>query len=237
MSQYFVQSTGVYTVNIDAQLHKVSVTGNIDAQTLIRKLVKTGKHAEMWPEKPAGGGKDKKGGKQNGNDKESDSKSTEDSDEEQEEHPAENMEGNLSLVKNSATGTGKVVRFIGIDKIDGKLPGSVLSTGEKPPLSDQKSNPNNGGGAEKNAGTGGHGKKKKKKGKKGNNSNNNATSAAAVAPSSTGLEAPKLGPAQVVEHCNLGPSNQHMYQYPPSYSPYQAYVVSYNAAHPSISVT
>ncbi|KAI7991582.1 Heavy metal-associated isoprenylated plant protein 36 [Camellia lanceoleosa] len=41
---------GVYTTDIDCQQHKVTVTGNVDAETLIKKLAKTGKHAELWPE-------------------------------------------------------------------------------------------------------------------------------------------------------------------------------------------
>ncbi|KAF3454521.1 hypothetical protein FNV43_RR04969 [Rhamnella rubrinervis] len=44
---------GVYTTNIDLKQHKVTVTGDIDADTLIKKLVKTGKHAELWPESRA----------------------------------------------------------------------------------------------------------------------------------------------------------------------------------------
>ncbi|KAL3505742.1 hypothetical protein ACH5RR_031124 [Cinchona calisaya] len=228
---------GVYTVSIDSQSqqHKVTVIGNIDAQTLIRKLVKTGKHAEMWPEKPAG--KDKKA---NSNEKESDSKSNENSDEEAEESPAENMEAKvINPVKNSAN--GQVVRFVGVDgiardqkeiKIDGKLPGSVPATGGKSLVSNQNNNTNNSGGA------GGHGKKKKKKkGKKGN-SNSNATSASTVVPSSTGLEAPnKMSPNQVIDQIDLGPSDQNMFHYPPSCAPYQAYVVSYNATHPSTTTS
>ncbi|KAJ4825990.1 hypothetical protein Tsubulata_033214 [Turnera subulata] len=42
---------GVYTTTIDPQLQRVTVTGNIGAETLIKKLSKTGKHAELWPEK------------------------------------------------------------------------------------------------------------------------------------------------------------------------------------------
>lgn len=232
---------GVYTVAIDSQQHKVTVTGNIDAQTLIKKLLKTGKHAELWPEKPAG--KDKKSGKSSSNDKQGDSKNGENSEEEEEESPAGNTESKPDPPKNSEN--GRRVGFVGVDgtardpreiKIDGKLPGSIPATAEKSPASDQKSNTNNGGGAEKNnAGAGGHGKKKKKKAKKGNSNNNsNATSASALAPSSTGAEGPMvIGPNQVVDQMNLSPSNQHIFQYPPSYSPYQAYVVSYNAAHPS----
>ncbi|KAL7157767.1 hypothetical protein ABFS83_02G098800 [Erythranthe nasuta] len=39
---------GVYKVNIDAEQGKVSVSGNVDPATLINKLEKSGKHAEMW---------------------------------------------------------------------------------------------------------------------------------------------------------------------------------------------
>nr|GEV57754.1 heavy metal-associated isoprenylated plant protein 37 [Tanacetum cinerariifolium] len=40
---------GVYSVDIDAEHGKVLVTGNVDPTTLIKKLVKSGKHAELWP--------------------------------------------------------------------------------------------------------------------------------------------------------------------------------------------
>lgn len=45
---------GVYTVEVDSDQNKVTVTGdvNIDAEVLIKKLVKSRKHAELWPEKP-----------------------------------------------------------------------------------------------------------------------------------------------------------------------------------------
>ncbi|GMG99705.1 hypothetical protein Nepgr_001545 [Nepenthes gracilis] len=39
---------GVYTVNIDAKQGKVTVAGNVDPATLIKKLLKSGKHAELW---------------------------------------------------------------------------------------------------------------------------------------------------------------------------------------------
>ncbi|KAL2945421.1 Heavy metal-associated isoprenylated plant protein 36 [Bienertia sinuspersici] len=45
-----VARKGVYTLSIDSQLHKVTVTGNIDAQTLLQKLSKSGKPAELWPD-------------------------------------------------------------------------------------------------------------------------------------------------------------------------------------------
>ncbi|KAG9448971.1 hypothetical protein H6P81_008936 [Aristolochia fimbriata] len=42
---------GVYTVNIDAEQQKVTVSGNVDSATLIKKLVRAGKHAELWSQK------------------------------------------------------------------------------------------------------------------------------------------------------------------------------------------
>ncbi|KAI4310950.1 hypothetical protein MLD38_035892 [Melastoma candidum] len=45
---------GVERVDIDLKQHKVCVQGNVDPQTVIWKLEKAGKHAELWPqeEKP-----------------------------------------------------------------------------------------------------------------------------------------------------------------------------------------
>lgn len=45
----WVFGSGVYSVSIDAEQQKVTVTGNVDAATLINKLVRRGKHAELWP--------------------------------------------------------------------------------------------------------------------------------------------------------------------------------------------
>ncbi|WOL11707.1 hypothetical protein Cni_G20471 [Canna indica] len=44
---------GVYTVSIDAEHQKVTVSGNVDSKTLIKKLAKAGKHAEIWSQKPS----------------------------------------------------------------------------------------------------------------------------------------------------------------------------------------
>lgn len=40
---------GVYKAQIDTYQPKVTVIGNVDAQTLIKKLAKAGKTAEVWP--------------------------------------------------------------------------------------------------------------------------------------------------------------------------------------------
>lgn len=39
---------GVYTTTVDSAQQKVTVTGNVDSETLIKKLLKNGKHAELW---------------------------------------------------------------------------------------------------------------------------------------------------------------------------------------------
>lgn len=39
---------GVYAISIDSEQGKVTVTGNVDPNTLIYKLSKSGKHAELW---------------------------------------------------------------------------------------------------------------------------------------------------------------------------------------------
>ena len=48
---YFSTFIGVYQVNIDAEQQKVTVSGSVDAPTLIKKLVRAGKYAEVWSQK------------------------------------------------------------------------------------------------------------------------------------------------------------------------------------------
>lgn len=204
----------------------MTVTGNVDAQTLIKKLVKTGKHAELWPEKPAAA-KEKKAGK--GNEKEN----GENSEEEEEEQTADNG-GNLHVkISSPRLGGGNGAPTV---KFMVEQPPENAPAGEKPQPPENK-----GGGG------GGGGKKKKRRGRKGNNTNNNSGNSNSSsggnnagapcngAPSSTGLEVPRVGFTQAVDQINLSPPSQNGYHYPhPSYAaPQQAYVVSYNAAHPA----
>ncbi|XWS34517.1 hypothetical protein CRYUN_Cryun21dG0045000 [Craigia yunnanensis] len=42
---------GVYQVSIDAEQQKVTVSGSLESATLIKKLVRAGKHAEVWSQK------------------------------------------------------------------------------------------------------------------------------------------------------------------------------------------
>ncbi|XP_074573732.1 uncharacterized protein LOC141830147 [Curcuma longa] len=45
------RTEGVFSVSIDVEEQKVTVSGDVDAATLIRKLNRAGKHAEPWPAK------------------------------------------------------------------------------------------------------------------------------------------------------------------------------------------
>lgn len=50
---------GVYHVGIDGEQQKVTISGSLDSATLIKKLVKAGKHAELWSQKAGHGQKQK----------------------------------------------------------------------------------------------------------------------------------------------------------------------------------
>ncbi|CAA0828192.1 Heavy metal transport/detoxification superfamily protein [Striga hermonthica] len=51
---------GVYKIEIDAKQHKVTVAGNVEAETLTKKLIKSGKNAFLWSENPEPKEKQKK---------------------------------------------------------------------------------------------------------------------------------------------------------------------------------
>lgn len=70
---YECDFSGVYETDIDLKQQKVVVKGNVESETLIKKLLKTGKHAELWPEKGKSKGKSKK------KEKHSDSESSDES--------------------------------------------------------------------------------------------------------------------------------------------------------------
>ena len=61
----FVNGIGVYTTEVDSLQHKVTVTGNVDAETLIKRLSRSGRVVELWPEKPPEKKDNQKSGKSN----------------------------------------------------------------------------------------------------------------------------------------------------------------------------
>nr|XP_043629283.1 heavy metal-associated isoprenylated plant protein 36-like [Erigeron canadensis] len=102
---------GVYTIDIDAKQHKVTVLGNVEADTLVKKLVKTGKHAEKWPENPtkkeksAPGGEKEKGSESSGNS----------SDEDENNNNNNNNPPQENVNTNTPNKTGNpTVRFAGL---------------------------------------------------------------------------------------------------------------------------
>ncbi|GER44635.1 heavy metal transport/detoxification superfamily protein [Striga asiatica] len=44
---------GVYKVNIDVEQQRVTISGIIESNALIKKLIRAGKHAEPWSQKPS----------------------------------------------------------------------------------------------------------------------------------------------------------------------------------------
>ncbi|KAB2605172.1 nuA4 complex subunit EAF3-like protein [Pyrus ussuriensis x Pyrus communis] len=219
---------GVYTTDIDSQQHKVTVTGNVEAETLLKKLQKSGKHAELWPEVK----KSKKSGKSknssNNSEKQSaDHKHEQDGDHDQPdktnggddaddggESDAEDGEGNEGGGESGASPTV------------GGSGGNTASTGAKKKK-----------------------KKKKKKGQSGNSANGGGAPANpgehnfGDAPPPAGSIGPYMagGPdmAQPIASMNLGPPVQHAYlgPYPTMYYQPPTYGLSYNTAYPTSTST
>lgn len=255
--------SGVYTAEIDLRQQKVTVLGNVDAETLIKKLVKAGKHAELWPEKADQKEKKKRKSKnKKEKEKEKEKQSDPESSDEGVEKETETVKTEVvqiqdpskppeygSPLKNpeiinvgkpgegaaaSKTAAGEQMKEV---KVEVKQPvSSPLDS--QPPVTDKKGVSENEGGAEKSgSGCGGSGgKKKKKKGHKGNNNNVDEGEHCGDAPAGTG--SPSQGHSQGPVQCptNQSPPHHHVYQYPPHYyAPPPVYSVHYNAAQPSTS--
>ncbi|KAA8536844.1 hypothetical protein F0562_029322 [Nyssa sinensis] len=197
-SDFSLSSSGVYSVNIESKQHKVTVMSNVDAETLIKKLIKSGKHAELWPQKAAQ--KDKKSGKAKKKEKQSDTESSEEgshggADKEntgvknvEEQDSAKNSEGGDCKGKNTERRGGGGVRFStdeggGNPAKSGERGGGVrFSEGGAKNSGDEQAaesksegkKPETGSAGGENdggvekSGSGNGGKKKKKKGKNGN---------------------------------------------------------------------
>ncbi|EYU35910.1 hypothetical protein MIMGU_mgv1a023498mg, partial [Erythranthe guttata] len=73
---------GVYKIEIDSKEHRVTVAGNIEGETLVKKLVKSGKHAEIWTENPENESTDNGNKKENQPEKEAGDTSGDDQTEE-----------------------------------------------------------------------------------------------------------------------------------------------------------
>ncbi|KAI6692436.1 hypothetical protein NL676_020146 [Syzygium grande] len=255
---------GVYTTDIDLRQQKVTVNGNVEAETLIKKLEKTGKHAELWPVKP--NSKDKKQGKSKNKEKRNDPESIDESEDDgggcgggvelKEGDSAKGFENGGGTSKNSEGGghghgvgtpiKGSVTVQVKEMRPEGRHAVVSFPAGNHSPTAAAE-NPafgNEGGGG----GGGGGGAKKKKKKKKGNkgNSNNPVGDESEQHPSGAfaGTGSPKHGQVQVQGQLGQGPMfcpgnhsppHHHVYQYPPHHYVPSAYAVSYHTAYPSAS--
>ncbi|OWM72475.1 heavy metal-associated isoprenylated plant protein 36 [Punica granatum] len=239
---------GVYTTDIDLKQQKVTVIGNVDAETLIKKLVKTGKHAELWPVKA-----DKKKSKSKKKDKQhSDSEACEEPDNQKSVKIVDETADEESSDENCGGAKGSAVT--------GPEGTGVVFEGE------------GGAGATAGGGRGPGGKKKKKKKKKGNNASNNVNGninadgkqqqqhqppcdepvGSGMPPPWADLQGPGPGPGhghgQGQGHgpsaffvpANHSPPRQypvHQFPHTPQYYAPPAYAVSYHAAHPTTTYT
>ncbi|XP_004494359.1 uncharacterized protein [Cicer arietinum] len=215
---------GVYTTEIDSREHKVTVTGNVEAETLIKKLSRSGKSVELWPqiEKPPA-------------DKKKKAKKPSKSMVENDENIIDNNKEKENQKKNSTEPDGDS------GSGDQGCIDDVVGDGEDSD-SDKEHGDNKCDGS-----SGGKKKKKKKKKNKGNGS-------AAAASNNEGVEKETTIDAHVLEKVatttpkeiiNIPPI-QHVYPYPPQmyYShppqvppPPPPYGLSYNTSYPVSSTS
>ncbi|GMY16881.1 heavy metal-associated isoprenylated plant protein 36-like [Fagus crenata] len=209
---------GVYETTVDSQQHKVVVTGNVEADTLIKRLLRSGKHAELWPEIKKG----KKSGKSKNNDKQKDPKNSEEDGDDGEQKDIDNSIGN-----KEADGGDTDKDDEEIEEIGGESVGGNNGDGE--------------GGAKKKKK-----KKKKNKGQNGNSTNGgNGGGGGGGGGGENFGDLPVGGGSPMSPHdlapnmaaMNLSPPRQHVYPYPPmvNYPPPAPYGMSYNTAYPSAS--
>lgn len=230
---------GVYTINIDVKQHKVIVTGNVEADTLIRKLIKSGKNAELWPE-PAPEQKEKKARKSKKKEKENEGDSTSEEEDNEEEEEDQNDQSAPDVNKHP-------VKVEVIGDPTGKFPGTGAvmvagGVGNQPQA--EKKEGDNTSGAEK-TGSGGKRKKRKKKGRK--------TVTVAEQPGGGGGGGP-TGPRPPDHYpgppsTNLGPLPGYPqfppHYHPPSHSPVPVpvsmpmpmYAINHNTTYPTTRYT
>ncbi|XP_027368689.1 heavy metal-associated isoprenylated plant protein 35-like [Abrus precatorius] len=198
----------VFTTTIDPQQQKVTVTGSVGVETLIRKLVKAGKHAEIWPEHLAG----KASGKAKKNNEQKHPESVEN-------HSSANVEPNLTSGKNR--GIENAEKRNGESKNSNSKKGSPVRS----PAGSQAAEQEQKGGQSQTDG-GGSGKKKKKKVEGGSSGLSSGTA-------STGAPAQSGSQPQIVGQMNLSPTRQQSFPYPETYCyPPLVYLAAYNRLCP-----
>ena len=227
LGELFAAFAGVFTTTIDQQQQKVTVIGSVGVDILIRKLIKAGKHAEIWPENLTG--KEKTSGK---------------SKKAKEKWNTENVQNNSTEISESNINSdkNKVVETAG--NCNGENQSSNPKNGgnslEKPPSGPQAPAAGNKGGqnegAARKSGEGGSGKKKKKKAQGGGGGGGSGSNGSGPAPNSghahTGLQSAGQTVAPEMGQLNLSPTRQQSYTYPDGYYPPMVYLTTYNKFYP-----
>ncbi|KAI8025244.1 Heavy metal-associated isoprenylated plant protein 35 [Camellia lanceoleosa] len=223
---------GVNAVDVDIKQQKVIVNGNVDAATLIKKLEKSGKHAQLWPEIVAEK-KEKKLHKSKNKEKpidpETNTQASDDHGSPKKEKPTVKVEASksgASPAKNSEGGGGGAVKFedgaakhggrggseVAESKSEGKKP-ETGSAGKQLPVTDKKGGDSEGGDKESDGDSDNSGKKMKNEEQK---STAKDKPSSGGGPASTRLENQHVGPPPPVSF--IPPRHHHHgYQYPPQY--------------------
>ncbi|KAI3810524.1 hypothetical protein L1987_20141 [Smallanthus sonchifolius] len=238
---------GVHDILIDRQQQRVLVTGDVSPESLIRKLVKSGKHAELWPEiPPPAQNHSRKPEKLLGDGGSVVS--------EKEVKPPATKTKAPDVNSSKAGDSGVVPAGNGGEKVSEGFGGKFdEDVGEKvavevkseekkpetgsagnqasPPAVEKKEQADNDGGGVGGGGGEGKAKRKKKKEKEkekeGQNSNKNVTGEA-----STSSTPP---PQAATGSSNQSPPRLHGYKHPSPYHHAPVYTMSYNTAHPPVN--
>lgn len=218
---------GVYTTTIDFQQQRVTVTGNVDVQILIKKLIKKGKHAEIWREKENLIEKEKLSGKMK---KEEEKEKDPESLKTKTVNPSSKNEANAS--RDTTSGSEKTEKLSGNQESQGSTEKGQWPE-ESPAGKDSGQRV-----SEEVDGQDSGSKKKKRKGQRGkNNSTRNLGSTSTGTPACRGSQPQdhhQGGSQESSGLVNLNHSLRYAYPYGPSaHYPLMMYGASYSTMHPS----
>ncbi|KAF5465486.1 hypothetical protein F2P56_015493 [Juglans regia] len=209
---------GVFSTTFDSQQYKVTVTGNVRVETLIKKLVKTGKRAEIWSENKVG--KEKKSGRATNKYKDGDPQSGINYNVQKVENPCEKVEEKHSSAKKSGSKSGEKSQV-------------NHTAGEESPVAGHKGSESDGAAV---LAAKGCGKKKKKKGHESNNESSGQGALFFGTPAGTKskIHDPGMNDGGVPP-LNPSPTRQQSCQYLQANYPQPEYIASYNMIHPAQS--
>ncbi|XP_019187974.1 PREDICTED: heavy metal-associated isoprenylated plant protein 35-like [Ipomoea nil] len=257
------QVPGVSGIDIDIRQQRVVVTGDVHADTLIKKLVKSGKNAELWPQMVApregipAAVAVKKAKEMKPESKQEDSCTSGHGKPPGkvavviQEPPAKKTEGGSEETAsgggvakdegNSVAGAGEskgksVENLQGAKELksEGKKPETGENSSQTPATPEKKDGEAGGNVAGEDNGS--TGKIKKKKGQNGNFNSDEKVSSSAGGPAGTGSHHHEPAPHAASTSTNHIPPHHHPYG-PQYYGPTPVYAVSYNTAYPTSSST